>query len=423
MRVLIQVRPSLAMRGAVEATPDMATAAVGELEHMLPGVVFDGGFAPVQIPLPVAPEGGGDPFAFAQSVEFSFEAENSTYLLRATLPDEPMAQRQALVGASANPEVVGIFGDPVIETCPICPGDGPKGSAGDVARLLSVERLANEGLDGTGVLLAVVDTGVNIAHLRSKEQVPKLDRRRSWTPAGVATVPGRHPVDHGTMCAFDAGITAPKASLLDHAVLLSRRAGETVMSGLLSDAVAAFGQLLQILMRIPRGRRRMVVTNSWGMFSPSWDFPIGHPGNYSNNSAHPFNVIVASLENAGADVLFAAGNCGRDCPDRRCRFNARPICGAQLPPQRAQRCRHRYEKKTCRLFLAGAGETKRRQARHLRLYALRRLRGLRRRRRHVRSMSGRRRRNSSIPNTLFIFAGETVAAALPDIQECRGSRR
>jgi subtilisin family serine protease len=65
------------------------------------------------------------------------------------------------------------------------------------------------------------------------------------------------------------------------------------------------------------------------MFSPSWDFPVGQPGNYSDNPAHPFNVIVSSLEAAGADILFAAGNCGRNCPDGRCEFGAtRPICGA-----------------------------------------------------------------------------------------------
>jgi subtilisin family serine protease len=76
-----------------------------------------------------------------------------------------------------------------------------------------------------------------------------------------------------------------------------------------------------------------VVSNSWGMFSPTWDFPVGHPGNYSDNPAHPFNVIVASLEAAGADVLFAAGNCGRDCPDGRCQFGStRPICGANSHP-------------------------------------------------------------------------------------------
>jgi subtilisin family serine protease len=69
------------------------------------------------------------------------------------------------------------------------------------------------------------------------------------------------------------------------------------------------------------------------MFDPAWDFPVGHPGNYSDNPAHPFNVIVASLEAAGADILFAAGNCGRDCPDGRCRFGAaRPICGANSHP-------------------------------------------------------------------------------------------
>jgi subtilisin family serine protease len=54
------------------------------------------------------------------------------------------------------------------------------------------------------------------------------------------------------------------------------------------------------------------------MFHPSWDFPVGDAQNYSDNPAHPFNIIVASLEDAGADILFAAGNCGTECPDKRC---------------------------------------------------------------------------------------------------------
>ena len=36
-----------------------------------------------------------------------------------------------------------------------------------------------------------------------------------------------------------------------------------------------------------------MVSNSWGMFDPAWDFPVGHPGNYSDNPNHPFNIIVA----------------------------------------------------------------------------------------------------------------------------------
>jgi subtilisin family serine protease len=55
------------------------------------------------------------------------------------------------------------------------------------------------------------------------------------------------------------------------------------------------------------------------MFHPSWDFPPGHPGRYSDNPQHPFNRQVASLSTAGADIVFAAGNCGAECPDFRCK--------------------------------------------------------------------------------------------------------
>ena len=41
-----------------------------------------------------------------------------------------------------------------------------------------------------------------------------------------------------------------------------------------------------------------MVSNSWGMFSPTSDFPVGHPGNYSDNPNHPFNLMVASLGSA-----------------------------------------------------------------------------------------------------------------------------
>jgi hypothetical protein len=106
------------------------------------------------------------------------------------------------------------------------------------------------------------------------------------------------------------------------------------MSGVLSDALLAFSHLLRFLNSLPKEERRMVVSNSWGMFSPTWDFPIGSPGNYSDNPAHPFNLIVSTLEGAGADILFAAGNCGVACPDRRCGFaGQRPICGANSHPR------------------------------------------------------------------------------------------
>jgi len=54
--------------------------------------------------------------------------------------------------------------------------------------------------------------------------------------------------------------------------------------------------------------------------------------NYSDNPQHPFKVIVASLEAEGADLLFAAGNCGPQCPDGRCAFATPPDLRGQLAP-------------------------------------------------------------------------------------------
>jgi subtilisin family serine protease len=331
MRVLVQFRSSPTVHAATlrgEAMPEFAAAAAP-----IAGLVVDPGFLPVQVPTPRAAEPGASPYLYSPAVSFSMDPAEATYLLRGIIPDDPAGQLSALAEATARPEVVGVFADPAISTCLVCPGGPAVGTDQDVAALLGVAALAAAGMDGYRVPVAIVDTGVNLAHLRAKGRTPRFNSRRSWTPAGVATRPGQHPVGHGTMCAYDVGIAAPKSTLVDHAILLSETPGETAMSGLLSDAVLAFSKLLGIAQGMAAGRRALVVNNSWGMFSPSWDFPVGHPGNYSDNPAHPFNVIVASLEAAGADILFAAGNCGRDCPDGRCQFGpTRPICGANSHP-------------------------------------------------------------------------------------------
>ena len=304
MRVLVQFRSSPEVHAATlrgEAMPAFAATTAAPI----PGLVIDPAYNPVQVPTPQADEPGASPYHYSPAVSFSTDPEEATYLVRGSLPDDPDRQRLVLAEATARPEVVGVFSDPVISTCLVCPGDPAVGSDQDVADQLGVKALADAGLDGYRVPVVIVDTGINLAHLESK---------------------GRDP-------AYDVGIAAPKVTLVDHALLLSETPGETAMSGLLSDAVLSYSRLLTMVQAMPASRRSLVVNNSWGMFSPTWDFPVGHPGNYSDNPAHPFNVIVASLEAAGADILFAAGNCGRDCPDSRCRFGtARPICGANSHP-------------------------------------------------------------------------------------------
>ncbi|MEU8248369.1 S8 family serine peptidase [Nonomuraea sp. NPDC048916] len=330
MRVLIQLRPSPDLVAAVTDPGRVATTA--DVADGLPGVELDLGFVPVAVPRPI-PAAGGDPLSLNQPLDFSLAAEDASVLVRGTISDDEPATRVALLQA-LRPDVVGVFADPVIESSPTCGGDPPVGDWHDVERLLNVAGLHAEGLDGDGVAVAVLDTGVNVAHVaRHLGRNVTLDAERSWCPVGVTGRPGEFEVDHGTMCAFDTLIGAPQASVIDLPVLLSSRPGGSALDGLLSDAVAAFAHLRTVLDAQPEASRALVVSNSWGSFSPEWDFPVGHPGNYSDNAAHPFNLMVAELDRAGADVLFAAGNCGRECRDGRCAYPNRPIAGANSHPK------------------------------------------------------------------------------------------
>jgi subtilisin family serine protease len=339
--VLVELRHSVALEQVVlEHEPDFSSTLRGPLGESLGEsfrFVLDRAFMPVR--LSAVTRGG--PRAVidltASGREVPAFPEASTYIVRGEIPDDAEAQRNALEAALARDDVVGVFSDPEIVPSPICGGHQPLGSAEDVAGALDTSALRDHGMTGADVHIAIVDTGINLPFLqRHGRPHQRIDRDASWTPPGVPSRPGAHPVDHGTMCAFDAGIVSPDATLLDHSVLLAKpkhTPDEPSMSGLLTDALQAFSQLQQFLAKMSADRRRLVVSNSWGMFDPAWDFPVGHPGNYSDNPQHPFNVIVRTLVAAGADVLFAAGNCGRDCPDPRCAYRGQaPITGANSHP-------------------------------------------------------------------------------------------
>jgi hypothetical protein len=337
--IIVELR---ADSGAVAAVAMAAAAGdiaadgfAAEARTALAGLDIDASFAPVPLPRLIRPS----PAAFAAAMQdaaesgtapsYEPEAVADTYIVRGEIDEDEIETLEA------RDDVVAVFADVMIEPALTCAGSPPVGTHLDVERLLCVPRLRGMGADGRGVFVAVVDSGINRAYLSSKGKNPNFDAARSWAYASGLT-PGSMPVGHGTMCAFDVCIAAPGCTLVDIALLRPLATNPAGIASLLSDAVRAYSHLCDI-MRAPRRPgegRSMVVSNSWCIFAPSWDLPIGNRGNYTHNPSHPFNVIVGTLEGLGADILFAAGNCGANCPDTRCQgITTGTIRGASSHPK------------------------------------------------------------------------------------------
>lgn len=274
--VMIELKHTPSLE-ALTAAPSSAAMTLDMAVPQLAGVNIDPTFTAVQLPhLVVSPVATFDPFDTEEPLSPDLTPQYSTYLVRGQIADDTEADYTT---ATRNPNVVGIYADPQIEVCPVCPGSPPLDTDATVAQRIGVPQFAAKRMDGGGVLVAIVDTGINMAYLRSHGKNPNFDAARSWVPRTGLT-PGSLPVGHGTMCAYDVTIAAPRCTLLDIALLLSNRTGGSIMEGLLSDAVLAYRHLLRVQLapRRPGESRSLVVNNSWGMFRQSWDYPVGHPG-------------------------------------------------------------------------------------------------------------------------------------------------
>jgi hypothetical protein len=223
------------------------------------------------------------------AIEVEFDDEQAVDVFR-------NANKDRIVGVYANP--------PIAPFATVCPSE-PVGTLRDVKRKVNVLPEYR----GQGVRLAVVDTGVNgtlvpVAGGLQLDGFPK---------------PGKSPSGHGTMVAFDTGLAAPDATILDYPLLRtepSLRTEPQTLSTFLYDALAVYQQLLAEFLKTPDVP--MVAVNSWGVADRSEDAPAGSADNYGSNPDHPFNQIVTKLVAAGADVFFAAGNCGGPCPFATC---------------------------------------------------------------------------------------------------------
>src|SRR5438093_4032534 len=260
------------------------------------GVRFDETYHPVQVWRRI---GGGDDPPAASAFNYGSVGPAATYAVRLDADNDAIQRLRR----DRDREIVGVFADPAVSPFPsaYC-GAAAIGDTTDVARRLGVPALRRAGLRGGGVHVAIVDTGID------GSRIPVTG---GWAPT-PGYVPGSSAPDHGTMVAYDVRIAAPDPRILDYALLKSQ-AG--TWAAFLSDGIAAFADLVE---RVNAAPGRWVVNNSWGLFDRASDAPVGSPENYSANPDHPFNQITGALVAAGADVFFAAGNCGAAGPDGRC---------------------------------------------------------------------------------------------------------
>lgn len=313
IRVLMEMPKQEVLVESASLTMTAETTKITSQDVQIPeGIVLDETFAATPLVRNFSTTSGLDHHSLT-SMAFASQSSN-TFLLRGTIDSNDMEA----VFEQASRSGINMYSDPEIGAFPTCGATSPVGTGADVRRLSGSGTLAQLGAFGQRVAVAIVDTGINLRHLQNLGLSPTLDSQHSWSP--VPTQAGAHPLGHGTMCAYDVLLLAPNAVLLDFAVLRSTRRGGSVMDGLLSDAIQAYGILLNqaLLPAAERPYQSLVVSNSWGVFHPSWDFPPGNVMRYIDNPQHPFNIQVGALARAGADIVFAAGNCGPACPDNRC---------------------------------------------------------------------------------------------------------
>jgi subtilisin family serine protease len=226
------------------------------------------------------------------------------------------------------PEIVKVWMDAPITpfgTMPSYPCDCenmPKGNISDVAEYLEVRDLWAKGYKGNGIVVAVVDGGINaIGRPAAPEEDSCMRQVVDGWPAEDWGTTSANWENHGNMVAFDVLGMAPQASIYDVRVS-GPKGSRKPMTSVISDAAAAFQWCID--------RRRLdgtphIITCSWGMMQSAWE-PV-----YATDPTHFFTTKVEQALDAGIIVLFAAGNCGSDCCHKQCgneRGPGRSIWGA-----------------------------------------------------------------------------------------------
>jgi len=227
-----------------------------------------------------------------------------------------------------------VYSDPAMSsllnlTPPTCGTDPYVGDTETVRTKLDTARLWSNGLDGSGVALAIVDSGIFKPRIEkllgetSPQRPVRLDKPNSWQTHAITTKPGMHRLGHGTMCAYDALIAAPNATLLDYPMLIVRPPAAHTVIPTVAAAVSAYADIRNKWINpngAPPPYERLVVSNSWGIFHPGLeDFRPNHSGRFIDNPQHALRIYyIKPLTDKGVDIIFCGNNCGPSCQSPTC---------------------------------------------------------------------------------------------------------
>ena len=286
--------------------------------------------------------------------------------------EEAAAFHAALSAKGLTHADYGFGQDPQIDALdawsPVGPGGGVFGDR-DLAEDLT-ETTVLDRATGAGVNVIIVDRGLSretvaaiSARMRNRRALAPVKAAESeilgWTRYNYSTrivggtkrrmrriiEPGSTGSEHAHMIARNVLAIAPNATIWDAPLLPLEN--EQDAPPRLSD----LGHLFHWITDTVRNGRAWswdrganawvevevtgpwIMVNAWGVLDPELDAELHR---YADDPDHLFINDLVRLNQQSIDVVFAAGNCGEPCPDRRCGEDdtgpGRSICGLNGHP-------------------------------------------------------------------------------------------
>ena len=209
-------------------------------------------------------------------------------------------------------------------------------------------------MTGQGVNLAIVDTGMNVAHLRAKGQPAKLGTNKHFTPAGrdhAARQARRRPRHDVRVRRRHRGARRPRTSTTR---CCSRRPrGRRPWPGLLSDAVQSYAKLRRVLDAMPAEPPRAGGLELLGHVRPLVGLPGRAPGQLQRQPAPPVQRDRGQPRGRRRRHPVRRRQLRARLPGRPLPLPPPPRLRGQLARARAERRRDRHQAQARRLLVAG----------------------------------------------------------------------